>query len=121
MHKLRRQVVVWIRPEWIMELLAGWKQHSHVVLPLLEGAAWPDGTRLAIPRDVRLVSVQGDWQRQSIGVVLEHPSFAAVDDGNALPDVFLREATIFAIPAKPDEANPDVMVVSQEDVKVAAR
>jgi hypothetical protein len=115
-----RIVVVWVRPEVVMDLLHGWRRHLRpgpggrsvgvVALPSLEAGRLADGSRLEIPADCEVLDVCHDFRQRAFGVVLSHPSFPAVADGDYAPSVSLTECTVHGLAAEQTSADAPIEV-----------
>lgn len=71
----RRCQYISISPNLMLTLLAGWRRHDFVRLPVLAG----------LPDDAEVQSVTWDWQANVFQVLLYHPSWPAVPDGDYAP------------------------------------
>lgn len=108
----RNVYCVWIRPEDVVTLFRGWDfQPGVIALPCLTAGRDPEtGERVPIPPDTKVRSATYDWHRQSFGLLIEHPSFPKVLEGEEAPWLPLSEVRIEVREAKQEGGNGPLIV-----------
>lgn len=116
----RHAVAISLRGEMLLDFLWNWKAHllpnpatgercGVVTLPDLEAARLPDGSRLVIPQDAKVIGVYSDLYRGCITLLLEHPDLPLWPDGDLCATAHLSEFDLRVLPAT--QAGPDAPVV----------
>lgn len=97
----RRLRLIHLSPQQVLNCLC-WRPRE--VLPLLDGTGLPDG--------MQVVSLHADWERHCITVLVHHPSFDEVPDGELPPE--LTDSRMVAVRLVPDTADPFTLLVPPE-------
>src|SRR5262245_39831686 len=112
MNAPRHLIVVWVPSHAVAALLLDWRRHlavgGYVALPTLSDVQ-VRGRTIDIPQDAEVVTVHADPFRRAVALVLSHPSFPEVPDGEPAPDATLAWYTLHALPAS--QAAPDAPVL----------
>lgn len=75
MSESRRCKILYLQLRDLITVLGEWKFEGIIRLPVLKG----------IPEGYTIRAVYNDWQRDAIGVVIEHPSFEEQSPGCIYP------------------------------------
>jgi hypothetical protein len=95
----RRCCVVWVSEGDVLTLFGQWSRHAVaggcIALPSLADSRWEKGgAKFSFPDGVEVERATHSWERRAFGLLLSHPSFPEVPEGELPPDVILTHVVI---------------------------
>jgi hypothetical protein len=96
----RRFIIIRVEPDFIAQLMDGWKVHSQLGLPSFREGTDTLGNRVEFPQDMEVSDVNYDWYSRCIQFRMYHSTFAEVPNGESFPVFSTRHVYVNVVDIK---------------------